>query len=150
MFNCIFVSAKEPIRYSRSRLLILIQLSLKTWLSLREPFDLLSLVIWRRILFDICGVAFRLLLIAVAFCASRGVRLFTSCLQIPTEGFGLKRISICNCSFALFCLPKPCSSSLPFSHKSNHLSWPARITVVNALQRRSQQKICRGTSVSDA
>ena len=64
------------------------------------------MTIWRRILFDIGEVAFRLLLIVVPFCASRGIRLFASCLQIPTEGFGLKHIYIRNCSFALFRLPK--------------------------------------------
>ena len=40
--------------------------------------------------FDICGVEFRLLLIAVAFCASQCIRLFASCLQIPIEGSQLQ------------------------------------------------------------
>ena len=63
-----------------------------------------SLVIWCRILFDIGEVALHLLLIAVAFCPSRGVHLFNPWLQIPAEGSGLEHIYTCNrsYSFALF------------------------------------------------
>ena len=76
---------------------------MKTWPLLREPFDLLSLVTWRRILFGISEAALHLLLIVVAFCTSRGVHLFAPWLQIPAEGYGLERIYIRNrsCSFAL-------------------------------------------------
>ena len=81
---------------------------------IKRALDLLSSVIWCRILFDIGEAALRLLLIAVAFCASRGVRPFASCLQIPADDFRLEHISIRNCSFALLRLPKPCSG-LSFS-----------------------------------
>ena len=129
---------------------ISIQLSLKTRLYQESLLIFLSPVAQHRILIGISEVALHLLLIVVAFCAPRGVCLFASCLQIPTEGFSLKHISIRNCYFALFRLPKPCSGFLSFSRRSNHLSWPVKISVVNALQRRSWQKICRGTSVFDA
>ena len=56
--------------FSLFRLKILIQLSLKTWPLVREPFDFLLSVAQRRILFDISEVALRLLLIAVAFYTS--------------------------------------------------------------------------------
>ena len=129
---------------------ILIQLSMKTWLLLREPFNFLPSVAQRRILIGINKVALRLLLIVVAFCAPRGVCLFASCLQIPVEGFGLKHISIHSCSFALFHLPKPYSGFLPSFRRSNHLSWSVRTTEASARRRRSRKRTCRRTSVSDA
>ena len=92
-------SAKEPIRYSRSRLPI--QSSLKTWLLLGEPFDFLPSVAQCRTPIGISEVAFHLSLIAVAFRTSRGIRLFASGLQIPTGGFGLEHVSTRNC-FSLF------------------------------------------------
>ena len=111
-------SAKEPIRYSRSRLSI--PSSLKTRLSLREPFDFLPLVTQRRTPIGTSEVALRLLLIVVAFYMSRGIRLFASGPQIPASGFGLEHISTCNCSFALLRLPKPYSSFPSPLRRSNH------------------------------
>ena len=72
-------SAKELIRYSRSRLPI--QSSLKTWLLLGEPFDFLPSVAQCRTPIDISEVVFHLSLIAVAFHMSRDVRLFALGLQ---------------------------------------------------------------------
>ena len=57
---------------------ILIQSSLKTRLLLRESFDFLPLVAQRHIPIGISEVVLCLPLIAVAFYASQGVRLFTS------------------------------------------------------------------------
>ena len=99
-----------------SRLLSLIQLSLKTRpLLLREPFNLLSLVTRRRILFGISEVALYLLLIAVAFCMSQGVHLLAPWLQIPAEGSSLEHNYTCNrsCSFALLHPCKLCSILFP-------------------------------------
>ena len=63
------------------------------------------------ILLGISEVVLRLLLIAVAFCTSQDIHHFASWLQIPAEVSGLEHICTCNrsCSFALLCLPKPCS-----------------------------------------
>ena len=96
-----------------------------------------------RILFGINGVTLCLLLIAVAFCTSQGVRLFASCLQIPAEGFGLEHISIRNCSFTLLCLLKAYSGFLSPFHRSNHPSWPARTIEASARRRRSWRRTCR-------
>ena len=125
------------------RLLILIQLSLKTWPSLSEPLDLLSLITQRHILFGLDEVALRLLLIVVAFCASRGIHLFASCLQIPADGFSLEHISTRNCSFALLRLLKPCSGFLSPFRRSNHPSWPAKTTEASAWRRKPRRRTCR-------
>ena len=85
---------------------LLIQSNLKTWLLLREPFNFLPLVAQRRTPIGISEVALRLPLIAIAFCASRGIRLFASGLQIPASGFGLEYVPTCNCSLVLLHLLK--------------------------------------------
>ena len=101
---------------------LLIQSSLKTRLLLREPFDFLPSGAQCRIPIGISEVALRLLLIMVAFCVSRSICLFISCLQIPDEGFGLEHISTRNCSFALLRLLKPYSGLLSPFRRSNHFS----------------------------
>ena len=135
---------------SDPRLLILIQLSLKTRPPLNESFNPLPSVAQRRILIGTSEVVLRLLLIVVAFCASWGVRLFTSCLQIPVEGFDLEHISIRNCSFTLLRLPKPYSGFLSPFCRSNHLSWLVWTTEASARWRRSWRRTFRWTSVGDA
>ena len=134
-------SAKEPILYSRSRLPI--QSSLKTRLLLGEPFDFLPSVAQHRTPIGISEVAFHLLLIAVSFRTSRGVRLFASGLQIPAGGFGLEHISTQDYSFALLRPPKPCSGFPSPFRRSNHSSWLAKTTEASARRRKSWKRICR-------
>ena len=76
----------------------------------------------RRTPIGISEVALHLLLIAVAFYMSRGVRLFASGPHIPAGGFGLEHISTRNCSFALLRLLKPYSSFPSPLRRSNHPS----------------------------
>ena len=125
------------------RLLILIQLSLKTRPSLSKSFNLLPSIAQRRILIGISEVVLHLLLIAVAFCATQCIRIFASCLQIPAEGFSLEHISTRNCSFALLRLSKPYSGFLSPFYRSNHPSWPMRTTEASTRRRKSRRKTCR-------
>ena len=80
---------------------------MKTRLLLKEPFDFLPSIAQRCTPIGISEVVLPLLLIAVAFYTSRGIRLFASGPQIPAGGFGLKHISTSNYSFALLRLRNP-------------------------------------------
>ena len=97
-----------------SRLLTLIRLSLKIRPLLREPLDLLPSVTKCCILFGISEVALRLLLIAVAFCMSRGIHLLAPWLQIPVEGSGLEHIYTRNRSYSFALLRPRKLYSIPF------------------------------------
>ena len=131
---------------ANSKLSSLIQLSPKTQpLLLREPFDLLSLVTWRHILFGISEVVIHLLLITVAFCTSRGVHVFALWLQIPAKGSGLEHIYTCNRSYS-FAPLRPrrlCSGFLPSSRRPKQTLWPARTIAANVQRRRFRRKPCR-------
>ena len=122
---------------------LLIQLSLKTQLLLREPFDFLPSVAQRRIPIGISEVVLRLPLIAIAFYTSRGAHPFALGLQIPVGGFGLEYILTRNCFYALLRLLKPCSGSLSPFHRSNRSPWPTKITEVSARRRKSQRRGCQ-------
>ena len=65
---------------------------MKTWPLLRKTPQSSILSHQRCILFGISEVALRLLLIAVAFCMSRGIHHHASWLQILAECFGLEHI----------------------------------------------------------
>ena len=80
-------------------------------------------------------MALRLLLIAVAFYTSRGIRLFASGPQIPVGGFSLEHISTGNCSFALLHLLKSCSG------------FPLRfidLIILHGRRRQLRQALCGG------
>ena len=122
---------------------LLIQLSLKTWLLLREPFDFLPSVAQRRTPIGISEVALRLLLIAVAFYTSRGVCFFASGPQIPAGGFGLEHISTHNFPLLFSACRNPVAIFPSPSRRSNHSSWPAKTTEASARQRKSRKRIRR-------
>ena len=130
-------------RFDTADPILLIQTSLKTQLLLREPFDFLPSVAQHHTPIGISEAVLRLLLIAVAFYTSRGVRLFASGLQILASGFGLEHISTRNCSFALLRLKKPCSGFPSPFHRSNHLTWPTKTTEASAWRRKSRRRTCR-------